>query len=480
MRTLFFVMMLAANMMMMAGTGTWKSTTTGTMLNYKTTESKNPLKDTKGKLMTIVYLENLACEKIGQNSNAEDVAWLVNEGYRVIEIDYAGNEKAVSPTINQDIIAINDALNTGEFCGCSNISTDRAYVLFEGYKIARNVGYYMDDPKVYNLPDNYTKPDSLYMDIVYPANPSKAVPTLLSFSYSNSYHGNEHKRMFLGYTLAMFDDSVQEGAPARGMAWAIADHPKYCDWGNGKYAGGPNKSLGSVEIATDAARKLKAAVRTLRHVGKQLGLGNDVALYGFSRGSTAASLGIGDKPFDSWTNKDRCKYADESSDVQVAVLGPGVFDYSKMPEGSNEYKRMMAYCDAFKSQPAEENYGGALAIGSTAAPCFLFYNHNDEAYYDTQVQNLITIFKAKGVEYELLTDYGTGHAVPQKTEDLAKVYDFLCKHTSSSTGIKQLTVPAKGKRKMRRGKYALNGGMLSNDSVPQGIYIADGKKYSNR
>ena len=250
----------------MAATGTWKSAVTGTPLNYTASAATTAAKDANGKPMTVVYLENLAVQKVGQNSNADDVAWLRSHGWQVIEIDYANHAKAKAPTLNKDIIAINSSLKEGKFCG-QTCSPMRSYILMEGYRICRDVSYYKDDPTVYNYPDAYktTEGDSLYMDIVYPANPKQAVPVLLTFSYSSSYAtANKHKRMYLPYFWGGFNDSFVEGASAVGFAWAVCDHPKYCDWGQGKYTGGANKSLGAVEVNPDAARKVKSAIRTVR------------------------------------------------------------------------------------------------------------------------------------------------------------------------------------------------------------------------
>lgn len=470
---------------MAASAATWTSKTTGTVLSCKVTEAKTPAKDYNGKVMTVVYLENLGVEKIGQLSNAENVAWLTSQGYRVIEVDYKNNAKAVSPNINDDIIAINDALNSGSFGGATNCSADRSYILFEGYRIMRDVSYYKDDPSVYNYPDAYKnmEGDSLYMDIVYPANPSKPVATLLSFSYSNSYAGTanegytkkyQHKRMFLGYTFSMFDDAIIEGAPGIGMAWAIADHPKYCDWGRGNRAGGAQKEFGAIEINPDAARKVKSAIRTVRGVGKTLGLGDDVALYGFSRGSTAASLAIGDAPFADWQNSDRGRFAEESSTIQAAVLGPGVFDYAKMVKTSNEYIHMTTYSNSTSdAKTAWAEQGGALAISNSAAPCFLFYNSDDDANYDIQMKNLVSIFDAKAVKYELLKDYGKGHSVPQKTEHIQRIYDFLSKNVSVTNALSCISCDH---CQANNAKYSISGKMITN--TPAGmIYINNGKKF---
>lgn len=474
------LLLLAAIMPLeiLAGNGTWKSVTLNTDIRYTTTEAKRPATDKEGKRMTIVYLENLACEKIGQNSNKQDVNWLLKQGYNVVELDYANDEKAVSPLINKDIIAINNAMRSGTFCGLNNISQDRAYILFEGYRILRDVSYHLDDKDVYNMA---AANDSLYMDIAYPANPKRPVPTVLSFSYSNSYYGNTHKRMFLPYHWAAFNDSFVEGAPAVGCAWAIADHPKYCDWGNGKYKGGPNKSLASIEIADDAAQKVRSAVRAVRGVGRTVGLGNEIAIYGFSRGATAGSLVIGDKPFEIWTKRERGRCPNEAAYIQVAFLGPGVFDYNLMPKDSREYKNMDAYCNSTPDPQATwKRQGGALTVKTQrAAPTFLFYNSDDDPNYGIQMEHLIRSFKAKGVTHELLKDYGKGHSVPQATEHLQRMYTFLKQHTSASTGIFSAPYDRKsGKKRNKNRIHSLNGTGMQNsiDALPHGIYIADGRK----
>lgn len=412
---------------------TWKSVAANTDITCSVREPARPLKDADGKQMTIVYLENLACEKIGQNSNEEDVQYLLNEGYRVIELDYCSHPLAKSPDINRDIIAINDALNSGSFAGASQCSNHRSYVLFEGYRLKRDVAYYQDDPKVYNWPGDYSQGDSLYMDIAYPANASRDVPVIISFSYSNSWHKNAHKRLFLGYTLAMFDDSFLQGAPAVGMAWSMADHPKYCDWGNGKPQGGANKDFGSFQTNPDAARKIKSAIRTLRAEGEQLHLSGKVGIYGFSRGSTAAALAIGDKFEPDFENAGL--HQGFSSAVQVAALGPGVFDYTRIYDESNDgdaslETRCPKVWGSLEANRDRWIYQGApyLVQSDATAPVFFFYNNSDEKYYRHQVLSFKSLLESKGVDCVLLEDYGKGHSVPTDTASLTKMYRFFAQY----------------------------------------------------
>lgn len=428
-----------------AATGTWSSPLLGTKITYSTVKPSAPLKDQNGKYMTIVYLENLNVPRIGQNPNDQDVQALADQGYHVIRLDYQQDERATSPGLNRDIIAINDDLNDGSMCGLSSLSTIRSYVLLEGYTIRRDVGYYQDDPTVYNWPGSpYTESpgDSLYMDIVYPANPIHEVPVVLSFSYANSYatvsggkvtDAHRHQRLFLGYTLSMFDDSVLEGAPARGLAWAIADHPKYCDWGQGKPQGGANKDYGAIETNPDAARKVKSAVRTLRAVGRELGLSGQVGIYGFSRGATAGSLAIGDRKVDDFCEASRGCYASTDDDVQAAVLGPGVFDFTLLPSSLNEHRHATAVWGSLATHRALwQSQGGAYLCQTAAtAPTLFFYNTTDEAYYATQITSLRTLLDSLGVATDLIQDFGKGHAVPNDSTSLAHIYDFLAQHLSA-------------------------------------------------
>ena len=454
-RLVLLTVFLAVGRGAVAGTGKWNSSATGCALNYTSSKATGTAaKDANGKLMTIVYLKNLSVVKIGTNSVEEDVAWLRGEGYQVIEIDYDYHEKAVSPTINADIIAINNALQNGSFCGCS-CSPSRSYILLEGYRIQRDIPYYHDDPTVYNYPDVYKDSDGdwLYLDLIYPANPSVAVPVLVTFSYSSSYatnssgkltDANKHKRMHLANYWGAFKDSFVEGASAIGYAWAVCDHPKYCDWGQGRYTGGANKSLGAIEVNPDAARKVKSAIRTVRGIGKPLGLSGDVAVTGFSRGSTAASLAVGDGYIDSYEEASRGRFPEESSRVQCALLGSGMFDYQQALSSSNEYQHMQAFVTANPDCPWEMQGALATIQSSNSAPTLFFHNTDDyyrdnnkdpKGLYATQASLMKSALDAVGTPTETLTGYSSGHAVPQTAATLQTMYDFLLQHVPVPTGI---------------------------------------------
>ncbi len=426
-----------------AATGNWKSQTTGNTITYKTTESKNPLKDYSGNYVTVVYLENLSIKKIGRYSNKKNVNWLLSQGYRVIELNYKKDTNAKALKINEDIIAINDSIAAGNFCGLKNCSLSKSYVLFEGYRIARNVSYFIDNPKIYNTPEQYTIGDSLHMDIVYPANPKVKVPTILSFSYSNSYAFFDDKkgmltdafkdqRLYLPYSFAGFNDSVLEGAPAHGIAWAIADHPKYCQWGKGKPENGPNDAYKSFETNPDAAQKVKSAIRTLRFFANKMKLSNRIGIFGFSRGSTAGSMAIGDKKIDEIENAGF--HIGVSADVQAAALGPGVFDYTliynTMDDGDKNLEQRCPWVwgNLEENRSLWESMGSSFLVEKSAAPTLFFYNTDDDHYYADQIKHFKNKLDSLAVPTSTLINYGKGHAIPQTASSLKTLYDFFENH----------------------------------------------------
>ncbi|RVT72289.1 hypothetical protein EOD40_15945 [Flavobacterium sufflavum] len=442
-RKYFFILLLSLSVTLSswAASGKWTSQVTAGTIEFKATESEKPIKDYAGNYLTVVYLENLTLKKIGRNSIKKDVNWLLSQGYRVIELNYSKNSNAKALKINEDIIAINDSIAAGNFCGYKNCSQYKSYVLFEGYRIARNVSYFVDNPKVYNTPEQYIVGDSLHMDIIYPANTVAKVPVILSFSYSNSYANYDQskgkltdaykdQRLNLAYSFAGFNDSFLEGAPANGMAWAIADHPKYCPWSKGKPVNGANDAYKSFQTNPDAAQKVKSAIRTLRFLGKQMGLSGKIGIYGFSRGSTAGSMAIGDKKVNALENAGF--HIGISDDVQAATLGPGVFDYTLIYNTPDDGDKNLELRCPWVWGPLDENRELWESMGSSylvetkaTAPTLFFYNTDDDHYYQDQITHLKSKLDHLGVPTSTLINYGKGHAIPQTASSLNTLYSFF-------------------------------------------------------
>jgi hypothetical protein len=76
-------------------------------------------------------------------------------------------------------------------------------------------------------------------------------------------------------------------------------------------------------------------------MGRSLGLNGQVAVTGFSRGSTAAALAVGDGRVDAYEDATRGHYPEESSLVQCALLGSGMFDYD-MRVGCNSHELVIS------------------------------------------------------------------------------------------------------------------------------------------
>ena len=316
---------------------------------------------------------------------------------------------------------------------------------------------------------------------------------MVTFSYSNCFasvsngsltDANKHKRMYLPYFWGAFKDSFVEGASAVGFAWAVCDHPKYCDWGQGKFTGGGNKSLGAIEVNPDAARKVKSAVRTVRGIGRTLGLNGDVVVTGFSRGSTAAALAVGDGCIDAFEDASRGRFADESSQVQCAVLGSGMFDYGSALTSSNEYTRMNGYVT--KTGLPWEQQGALATIQTSASAPTLFYHNTDDFYadkdkdpqglYATQAQLMKDRLDQLGVETETLTGYSTGHAVPQTETDLQQMYAFMLRHVRATPVESSIHTLHIMQDAQQAPVYSLNGYKIPNARLARGIYIKNRKK----
>ena len=281
-----------------------------------------------------------------------------------------------------------------------------------------------------------------------------------------------------------FQDSFVEGVAALGCAWAICDHPKYCNWGQGKYTGGTNKSLGAIEVNPDAARKVKSAIRTVRGIGGELGLNGEVAVTGFSRGSTAAALAVGDGYIDAYEDVTRGRFAEEDSKVQCALLGPGMFDYEHALQSSNEYVHMKAYVTAFPDYPWSMQ--GALAtIQSNASAATLFFYNSDDYYkddnknpqglYASQAMLMKERLDAVGATTETFADYGSGHAVPQTTQGLQRLYDFLQQYVNVAIPCGIVLHHQDNQRSIDAATYNLMGCKVRGGY--KGIVIRQGRKY---
>jgi hypothetical protein len=419
--------------MLLAGLSTdalavsWTSSATGGAIIVTVTEP-NPAVSPPA---LIVYLKNLSCERIGQEPDASIIADFTAHGYRVVTLDYAGHVKATAPFLNADVLKIRNEIGTGAFPGSTglNAAKNQCYILCEGYRLMRNVPYYLNDPAVYSGSDSGAE---LHMDIAYPSQPSHAVPIVLEYSTSNSYLGNEDDRMNNGNAFTGTTDTILEGAPGAGLAWAMADQPKYRAWGSPTLYSG-------FEVNPDTIKKVRSSVRVLREVGATLGLSGNIVIHGFSRGASAGSMAAGDLAV---TTIDSAGYSTAlSSRVQAVLLGSGIYDFSHSggtttgdPAGTQVdiYGRFVTAWGATATNLMLWQTEGALYYMATAAtaPVFLSYNTDDGTFYPYQAQLMNAKLTSLGVPYQVVTGTGAHHVTTNSTT-LTAIYDFFKAHTNA-------------------------------------------------
>lgn len=79
-----------------------------------------------------------------------------------------------------------------------------------------------------------------------------------------------------------------------------------------------------------------------------------------------------------------------------------------------------------------------LAQTNATAPVIFFYNTDDAAYYQDQIVQFKAKLDALSVPTSVITNYGTGHAVPQTSASLTTVYNFFNQYLTPpnvTTGI---------------------------------------------
>ena len=117
-----------------------------------------------------------------------------------------------------------------------------------------------------------------------------------------------------------------------------------------------------------------------------------------------------------------------------------MFDYEHALTSSNEYTHMNSFVTANADCPWAMQ-GALAAIQTNASAPTLFFHNTDDYYkdsdkdpqglYATQATLMKERLDAVGTPTATLTDYSSGHAVPQTTATLQIMYDFLTSHIAS-------------------------------------------------
>ncbi len=205
----------------------------------------------------ILYLLNIAAERVGTESDESILNDYLARGWVVITLDYGNDPRAASPKLEQELHTLLmpgksnrvwRRLNPQFFEGYEAYIPHRTYILPQGYRVQNDVPYFgvqqhgphgimdnkmrdwnqkiapkRDDVEEITQPSQMKTSDgepitgSIYvMDIIYPSKPANPVPVVLRFATDiakDNNAGNTGKRWhFTGFTL-------------RGGAYAFAEHP---------------------------------------------------------------------------------------------------------------------------------------------------------------------------------------------------------------------------------------------------------------
>ncbi len=296
---------------------------------------------TNATMPLVIYLENLASPRIGTESDDAIINDFRASGYLVATLDYAGNAQARAPFINRDLGKLRDDLRAKKLLGDYKLEDAHMYIVPSGCRLLRDVTYYPDPNR------------TLALDIIYPSKPAKPPGALIEFSCDNQNRmGNS--------SLSICSDTILDAAATEGFAVAMADHP----------VAPPYKGL---DAMPDSVWKIKAAVRTLRAEGMQLGLSGKIAAIGFSRGSGMALMLV--------TSKGRAEFEghgahpDGSSDLQGAVVLSGRFTYLDLLPNDHMIPRYnKAWGERATNPDVWRNAGALDYLTNATIPLFLSIN----------------------------------------------------------------------------------------------------------
>ena len=346
----------------------------------------------------VVYQKNLNVARIGQEQDEPIIADLLADGCLVLVIDYMHHDKAKSPTINADSLALRKEM-TGKkptLLADRKIDGNHIFLLAEGFRLARNVTFAQDGQR------------TLRMDIAYPSHPSKPVPMLLEYTCDNV------ERMGSG-SLLFCHDTLLDGAMAAGFAVAMADHP----------VAPPYKGLD--DPTPDVWRRAKAAVRVARKFAGEHGLSERLGVIGFSRGGPFAAM-VALNNGDSFMTSDD----PHSADVQAALVHGNRYDYlDLLPNDPMLPRFKKAWGDPFE-KASEWASHGAIAFMKDAkqvAPMFLNTSRTESAEYQDGLAKLAKRLGELGVEHVYQVDDDVrGHQVSTKPETVTAIYRFFAEH----------------------------------------------------
>jgi hypothetical protein len=317
----------------------WQSVVAERKLNLTILDPSGTLSDAP--LPLVIYLKNLASRRTGTESDETIIRDLRAAGHLVAVLDYARHPQSRVPFINRDLAKLRADVQAKQFLPQYKIDDAHVFIVPEGSRLMRDVVFYPDEKR------------TLAMDIIYPSKPKQPVGAIIEFSCDNQNRmGNT--------SLWICSDTILDAEATEGFAVAMADHP----------VAPPYKGL---DAMPDSAWKIKAAVRTLRAKGTELGLNGKIVPVGFSRGSGMALMLVtteGMAEFDG-----HGEHQGVSSAVQGAVVMSGRFTYLDLIADDNMLPRYAkAWGERETNLDVWRRHGALDYLSHSTMPLFLTIN----------------------------------------------------------------------------------------------------------
>ena len=283
--------LLATVSLASSATESWQSIVTSNVIELKILEPA--IAQTNAALPVVIYLQHLAAPRLGMESDEAIIKDFRADNYLVVTLDYANHPKARVPFINRDLGKLRDDFRAKKLLPQYKLDDAHIYIVPEGCRLKRDVIFDRDAKR------------PLAMDLIYPSQPKQPVGAIIEFSCDN-------QNRFGNTSLSICSDTILDAEATEGFAVAMADHP----------VAPPYKGL---DAMPDCARRINAAVRTLRAAGAKLGLNGKIAPVGFSRGSGMALMLVTTEGMMEFENYGENRGT--SSTVQGAVVMSGRFTY---------------------------------------------------------------------------------------------------------------------------------------------------------
>lgn len=356
----------------------------------------------------IIYLTHLAAPRVGTEGDESIVADFKSAGYLVAELDYASNPRARMPDLTRDLIALRSQLQRKTFLTDRAIDLTHVFIVPSGCRLKRDVVFYRDSGRTFA------------MDIIYPSHPKIPIGAVLEFSCDNA------NRMSNG-SLDFCTDTMLPGAAIEGLAAIMADHPVAAP-----YTG--------FDPMPDCARKIKAAVRTLRAESDLLPLNGRIVSLGFSRGSGMALMALTvakRTEFDGFG-----EHVGTDSSVQGAVIMSGRFTYLDLLPRDKMIVRYERTWGLRKDFPDVWRAQGALDYLDRHIETPLFLTINSGESPDALHQ--MDVLRRRLTELDSPFTYAPepesrGHRMPLNPDVLENLFHYLHEQLSAAPVISAAT-----------------------------------------